>query len=259
MSHNLEIQTKYDSLVKSLRSSLTPELQDRYDDDILLRALLAKNKDLIAAQQLLERHKTARKHYPILFGSAHDPGMQDIIHTCVSYNPLFLTPNGHHLFFMKATDWNPDKHSVDLLFQSIIIGAEYKSLDYAVQEKGFVLLIDARDLGWKHVWSVRPKLVHALAQLIVYYLPIHVQNIIVYNTNWAVDMVWRIVRPLIPDEIVQKVVLCGSDEEKLSFIISKEAVVSQSFIPTDEMRAEYARDILAHDHVIQSLRNRYMI
>ena len=259
MSHNLEIQTKYEELVKRLRSYLTPELQERYDDDIILRALLAKKKDLIAAMGLLVRYTKARKDYPVLFGPASDPRMDGIFLTAMAFVPDILTPHGHHIFFVKALDWDPSRHSLEILLRSILIGAEYKSLDYAAQERGAVLLIDAQDMGWKYVWSIKPTVVHAFAQLIVYYLPLHLQNIVVYNTNWALDMIWKAIVPLIPTELAQKVVMCGSNREMLAFFVSQEAAASESFIPTQEMRLEYARDILSHDHVVQSLRTRYML
>lgn len=259
MSQNLEIQTKYQDLVKELRSRLAPELHDRYDDDMLLRALLAKKKDLKVAMNILVKYTMARKDYPSLFGSAIDGHMEGIIGSTMSFNPQFLTPAGHHLLFLKALDWDPKKHSLETLLKSIVIGSEYKSLDYAAQEKGFVLVVDARDMGWKYVWAIKPALVHAFAQLLVFYLPVNLQNIVVYNTNWAVEMIWKMIVPLIPAELAQKVVLCGSSREKLAFFVSPEAAESESFIPTQEMRREYAREILSHDHVVQSLRTRYMI
>ena len=258
MTHNLEIQTKYELLVKQLRATLSPEDQEKYDDDLLLRALLSRNQDMEAAKAVLIKYASSRKDYPVLFATATDPRLEGVFAAGMVFHANFLTPHGHHVFFARALDWDPSRHPLDVLIQSIMIVVELKSMDYSIQERGVVLVIDAKDIGWKYVWAVQPRVMHAFGQVITYYMPIHLKNIIVLNTNWAVDAIWKVIKPLLPSELTSKVVLCGKDQEKAAFFLSRDGVATASYVPTPEMRDAYVRDVLSQDHVVQSLRNRYM-
>ena len=259
MAHNLEIQTKYESLVNELRASLPPEAQEKFDNDILLRALLAKNKSIPAAKALLLKYTSARKDYPALFGRTSDPRMEGMLETGVTLHPTFRTPQGYFMFYAKTIEWDPGRHPIDVLIQSILIGVECKSLDYLVQETGYILAIDAQDIGWKYVMCVKPTIMRAFGQVVVSYLPVNLHSIVVFNTNWAVDAIWKVVKPLLPSELANKVVMCGTNKEKLSVFLGRDSVDSQSFVPTPEMRKEFVDHVRSNDHIVQSLRDQYMV
>ena len=261
MSRNSELEAKNVALIQELWSSLSPEIREKLDDkdDIMLRVLLARDGDVAAARNLLLKYRMSRKDYKSYFASAHEAALKDVFDAAPICHPNFRTPRGEYLFYSRAGDWNTSRHSIEKIIQAMVLSMEYKSLDYDILQSGVVVVFDGTGIGWRHVVATKPTAVHALGQLLMHYIPIKVPKILVINTNWAVDAIWKIIKPVLPADLVARIHICGSDMEKVKLHLSSESVADHSYETTREMKEEYGNEILSQDHVIQSLRNRYMI
>ena len=255
MDQNLVILSEFSKEIQDFRSTLPPAYQDKewMPDDILLRALLSRDFKYDFAKGVVTNYFKARREYPYMFASALDPKLEGIFGQVQTLLPQLKTSHGHRIFYTRALDWDPDKYSLADVCSAVILAMELKSLDYGLQKDGFIHLIDAKDIGWKYVRAVNPKVIHAFGQLLVYYLPVNLRFLIVFNTNWAVDMIWKVVRPLLPKELVERVVMCGKSVEKLSQHFPLEVIETEAFIPSPEDRETFAKDICSNDQFIQSI------
>jgi retinaldehyde-binding protein 1 len=260
MTSNHHILEEFRNQIAEFRASLPVEFHDKnfLPDDVIFRALISREFDPDFATKVVKNYMKARKDYPEMFASASDPKLQGIFGQVQTLLSKVKTSAGQHIFYTRALDWDPDRYKLGEVCSAIILTLELKSLDYALQKNGFVQVIDAKDIGWKYVRAFNPKVIHAFGQLVVWYLPVNLKYIIVFNTNWAVDMLWKMIRPLLPKELVERVVMCGKSVDKLSEHIPRDVVEQEAFVPSATERESYAKDITTNDHVIQSLWDQYM-
>ena len=261
MNNNQSILSEYSDQILEFRKTLSPEFQDQelMPDDILFRALISRDFKFEYANPLVNNYMKARKDYPNMFVSALDPKLERIFGQVHTFLPDHVkTRDGQRIFYTRGIDWNPDKYSMEDVCSSIILTLELKSLDYLLQKDGFIQMVDAKDIGWKHVKAFNPKAIQASGQLLVWYLPINLKYVLVFNTNWAVDFLWKMIRPLLPKELVERVIMCGKSVEKLSEYIPKEIIEQKAFVPSDDMRKFYAEDICSNDHLVQSFWEKHM-
>ena len=260
MSSDDLILSEYQNEIDKFRASLPVEFHDKNSmaDVVIFRILISRDFKYESSTKVVKNYVKARKDYPEMFVSALDPKLEGIFGQVQTFLPQVKTYSGQRVFYTRALDWDPDKYRLSEVCSSIILTLELKSLDCALQKDGFVHVIDAKDIGWKYVRAFNPTVIHAFGQLVVWYLPVNLKHIIVFNTNWAVDLLWKMIKPLLPKELVERVVMCGKSVEKLSEHFPKEVIEQEKFVPSASERETYAKDITANDHVIQSVWDTYM-
>lgn len=204
-------------------------------DDVLVRVLISRNYDLERAKVTLAKYTNAKKAHPELFVSPdnHD---RDILQRIGSVLPSGVrTVDGARCMITIGLEWDPDVFNLEQFTQALIFSLEACDLDHDFHRDGYVHLVDAANLSWKHVKAIRPGIVMAAASFLTYEAPINLKQIVVFNANWMVDVIWKIVKPLLPSELVQLITIINAkNPDKLTRFLPKETIQSKSFTPTEQ-------------------------
>lgn len=244
-----------DSLEK-LKQLLASEGR-KYPDELLIRILVAKGYNAEKSKIILDKYINSRKTYPNFFipASTHE----GIFLKCMTFMKNLRLPTGERVFFTKGTDWDPDFYTLQAYCCAVISGVELVSLDPEIQSSGCVHIIDASNVGWKQVKSITPSIVSAMAQMIVFYSPFNLKKIICYNANWAAELIWRTIRPLLPSELTKLVVVMGKDKDKLMSHLGPDIVDRNLMEPTEEDKRQFAQFVLENEQKILEYWNQHMV
>ena len=261
MTDNLTILSQYEKEINELRITLPPKLQDKevLPDDVLVRALLSFDFHYEHAKNLATNYIKARKDYPFMFDSTSNPKLEGLFGHNQTFLPKVKSLKGQRIFYTRCSDWDPDKHSYGDVCSSMLLQLELESLDYNLQRDGFVQIIDAGGLEWNHIRHINLRVIHAFGQLLTYYLPINVKQVIFINNNRALEFLWKMTRPLLPKQLSEKMIICGKNyTEVLSKHFPTEVVEQETFVPTQSDRDNHSREVYARDHLLQSTWDRVM-
>lgn len=225
-------------------------------DDILVRVLISRNYNLEEAKVTLAKYTNAKKAHPELFVSPdnHD---RDILQRVGSALPSTVrTVDGGRCMITIGVEWDPDAYNLEQFVQALIFSLEACDLDHGFHRDGYVHFVDAANLSWKHVKAIRPGIVMAAASFLTYEAPINLKQIVVFNANWMVDVIWKIVKPLLPNELVQLITIINvKNPDKLTRFLPKETIESKSFIPTEESINDHVTFLTGNREKLSNLWN----
>lgn len=223
-------------------------------DDVLLRVLTARQFNVEKARILAARYVNAKKNHPELFPATTNHN-EDILRRAGTILPQEVrTVDGHRCAFTLGVNWDPDCYKLEPMVQALIYVLEAQDLDKELHKNGYVHFVDAANLGWKHVKTIRPHIVIASSSLIAHELPVHLKQIVVYNANWMVDVIWKICKPLLPSELVKLITIIDEKhKDKLYKFLSQEAVEKNLFVPSPESIDDHVRYLMENRDNISKL------
>lgn len=227
--------------VEELKGVLKKELGDsvigKLDDSILLRSLMMKQFDVAGAANLLKNHIELRRKHPEFFIKSLDEARFDNI-----FEKFFTVlrtrgANGECLFVCKVSDWDPDEVDALTMFAAVLFAFECLSLDMDIHQSGILLVSDTKGVGWKHVKALKPSLLQTHFRIILN-SPVNLKWLLQYNINWAIDLMYRVISPILPKSIVDRVVL-ATETSKLGKYLGEDFTDVEKLKPTREDRQAF--------------------
>ena len=241
---------------KRVLSEQQPTAKCHLPDDILLRVLTSRSFNLEKAITLLDKYVNAKKNHPELFESPnnHDESILKRVGTVLPDS--VRTIDGRRCAFTLGVNWDPDVYTLDKMVPALVHFLESNDLDKDFRTDGYVHIVDAADLSWKHVKAIRPSIVISAASLITHELPINLKQIIVFNANLIVDVIWKICKPLLPSDLVKLITIIGAKHpEKLEKFLPKDVLEQNSFVPNEETINSHAKCLIENRGKLISLWN----
>ncbi|KAG5872750.1 Clavesin-2, partial [Gonioctena quinquepunctata] len=109
--------------------------------------------------------------------------------------------------------WDPSEYTVGEILQLIIGILELALLEPQTQIKGGVFVLDLSDLTLQMAWYMTPTLAKHILDLAIYAFPLRVEEVHIIHLSWIFDMAWSMVRPLIAEDVKEKIFFHGDDME----------------------------------------------
>ncbi|XP_074594201.1 alpha-tocopherol transfer protein-like [Brevipalpus obovatus] len=202
----------------------------RFPDSFLLTFILCKEGNIDKAHRRLRLYVKKVRENLNLFGKNIDPKQS-------AFESRFLqvfrepTINGKSIFLFKAGFWNPKETSVD---ECILTLAYLQAALVRSQVKGAHLITDASNLSCYHFYSVGPKKLRTVAEIVTNMLPLRIEKIHLINVNRVLILAFRAIQPFLGKKIRSRVAFHGDNlVDDLSECCSPAAVALSFNDPPD--------------------------
>lgn len=239
MSPTKEEKEKLLSEFKQIISKDGPLSKDgsrrQFTDEVLLRILIAWECNVKNSLSTLNNYVKIHEKHRNLIVSPSTHG-EDILRRAGSLLPCNVrTLNNSRILYIQYTEWDPDLYSWQDMVRAMICVIETIDLNPDTHEAGYVTMINAEGISWKHVKAINPKIVMAAASMFLYELPISLRKIIIFNANVFVDMIWKIVKPLMPTDFVKlTTIISTKNVDELSGYLPQDVLEEKSYIHTKD-------------------------
>ena len=211
---NSDCNTSKSNFLHEFRSHLEkklPEINSKLSDSILLRSLMLGNFNLVESVELLKNYiQLRRKHQEFFLKSLEEKELENIFEYSYTGFPF---PQDDCVIVCKVSQWNPDEYTALSMCKAVLLAMECMSLDMDIIKNGIIFVIDAKSVGWKQIKALTPSMLQSYFK-IINNSPINLKLIIVYNINWATDFLYKLINPVLPRRIAERIVLV-SDPSKL--------------------------------------------
>lgn len=225
---------------------------------LVKRSLICCNYDTDAAAQLISDFVEFKREHPKLFITCFDQSVRETLgKVFTSINSK--GPHGETIILTKVRDWDPQLYTTDFLNSAQIFAFYALSLDPEVLRNGFIHINDVRDMAWKHVRATKPLSAVSLFRALMN-LPLQVKYIYGFNINWASDLMYRAMKPFLPKNITQKIILATDIDKLMDTVgrVDKESICQptkidvESFINKVDARAdEVMKEWQGIDHMFK--------
>ncbi|KAJ8975597.1 hypothetical protein NQ317_004438 [Molorchus minor] len=143
---------------------------------------------------------------------------------------------------------------VDEIFQVLIVTIELAAMEPSVQIKGGVVIFDLSDLSVSQAWYMTPTIANHIIQIAVKCFPVRLEKIHILHQSWVFDIGYNFVKPLMNDNIKERIAFHGDDLESLhSYIDPKHLPERYGGIHKDYPADIWFECIRKHDNVIEHL------
>jgi hypothetical protein len=146
------------------RGECTPH---RTDDAFLLRFLRARHFIIERAHRLLVNYYDFREVNPQYCQNIDLTTLKKIGADQVILVPPYRDGNGRRMMQYRIGSWDPEKHSLDEMFQATIATVEMALIEPRAQILGGICLFDLAGLSMQQAWYMTPNVAHKMVQIMV--------------------------------------------------------------------------------------------
>lgn len=206
-------------------------------DSLIFRSLMFADFDVEKSSEFLKCYIKLRKSNEEYFVKSGIEKFKNV------YSKMLSTVqnaglNGECLIVFTISKWDPDEVDIKTLLSAFLFAFECLSLDDDINQNGIHFIGDSQGVGWKQVkaCSLNPMLVQTFLKLLTS-SPVNLKMILSYNTNWAIDLVYKLISPLLPQSICDRIVL-ASEAGKLAKYLGED-VSSEKLKPNHKDRKAF--------------------
>ncbi|XP_032668648.1 alpha-tocopherol transfer protein isoform X2 [Odontomachus brunneus] len=194
----------------------------RMDDAFLIRFLRARNFNLKSAHRLIVNYYNFKEEHPEIHQQIHMKEMKYIGDNDVITVPTYRTQCSRRMIIYRMGNWNPRKYPVEDIFKATVIVLELGILEPIAQIMGGIVIFDLKDITMAHAWTVTPQVASMMLSLMVTSFPIKTHAIHILNQSWIFDAIFAVFKPLLDNNMRNRVHFHGSNYESLHKHISPE-------------------------------------
>ena len=252
---------KYADDLAQLKTVLPDKLK-HLPDEILVRGLVARERNIKQTVELLENYVNGHKDYPLHFPLTPSPHFKPELFDIgvVGYASNIRTPKGYYVVYIDWNLWDPDKHSFSDFNYTYNTMTQALAKDLEMNEAGIVMVSDIGGVGMKHVTASI-----ASANVLTGGMTasgshglINIKHYIANNSGIMFNMIWSVARKLAPTRLANSTHLLKKGDKKLSELLSPEIVANQSFIPTASDRIKSRKMAEEYEAWALPLHNKFM-
>ncbi|XP_023212471.1 alpha-tocopherol transfer protein-like isoform X1 [Centruroides sculpturatus] len=187
------------------------------DDIFLLSFLRARKFDRERALTLLKNYYLTRRKYPIVFKNLKPSAIEEILRQ----NMLSCVKTDNNMVITVASYGHWDATKVEILdvLRVVLLFLDFELNDHPIQVNGLYLLLDAKDISWRHIIQYTPRNIQLVIMSMVKCIAVRYKGIYVVNTNKIFVLLYSIIYPFLPNKIKKRMHLYGSDMKELHKVI----------------------------------------
>lgn len=133
-------------------------------------------------------------------------------------------PTGEYVVYSRINMWNPNEVSTETYCAVSNLAMEVLTRKPEMVKAGFYLILDAKNMEWKHFRALKPTLAYHHVRLLIEYAPYNLKNIVFYDSNWAMDMFTKLLKPLLPKKLSELLLILSSSDKDIEKILGKDVV-----------------------------------
>lgn len=194
------------------RGECTPH---RTDDAFLLRFLRARHFIIERAHRLLVNYYDFREVNPQYCQNIDLTTLKKIGADQVILVPPYRDGNGRRMMQYRIGSWDPEKHSLDEMFQATIATVEMALIEPRAQILGGICLFDLAGLSMQQAWYMTPNVAHKMVQIMVTSFPIRIHALHIVNQSYVFDIIFNIFKPFLNDSMKERIFFHGDNMESL--------------------------------------------
>ncbi|KAM7292881.1 hypothetical protein ISCGN_026016 [Ixodes scapularis] len=214
--------------LKELLRGQGETLTTRTDTLFLLRFLRARKFDVPRAFQMIERYYRVRLQDQSLYRDLHPLSRRHLFELQTHGFLPDTDPKGRKIFVMRMGNWKPSICSIDEMSALAVLAWEHVLEDPRTQVMGIVVLLDLGGGSLRHMKSVTPSHVFAIAYSIQECFPMRLKAFHVINQPVFFMPLFHLIKPFLKDKFVRRMHVHGKNLESL-----------HKFLPPEILPAEY--------------------
>ncbi|XP_045470182.1 alpha-tocopherol transfer protein-like isoform X3 [Harmonia axyridis] len=194
------------------RGDCTPH---RTDDEYLLRFLRCRNFSLEGAHKLLCNYYEFKDNNPDFFEGISLENLEILGHDEIITVPPYREQTGRRILLYRMGEWDPEKITVDEIFQATLVVLELAILEPRAQIMGGICIFDLGGLTVNQAWYMTPSVAKKMIQIMVTSFPVKVHAMHIVNQSFVFDMVFNIFKPFINERMKSRIFFHGDNRESL--------------------------------------------
>ncbi|KRT79161.1 CRAL-TRIO domain containing protein, partial [Oryctes borbonicus] len=199
---------------RELRELLTVDSSLYYStEEEFLRIFLRPCKYYAkSAYRLMERIADYRaKHYDII-GNILPQDLKHLVDSANVFNVLInRDQKGRRIMICCSRNWDPSKVTTDQLLQMLYMIHIASLAEPETQVRGFVVVIDCKDIGMKHIRNFTPSFAGKLLTFLQQAMPLRLKEFHIINNPFIFNIAWAIVKPLLIQKAKNRIILHGKN------------------------------------------------
>ncbi|KAK9878603.1 hypothetical protein WA026_022864, partial [Henosepilachna vigintioctopunctata] len=146
------------------RGECTPH---RTDDEYLLRFLRCRNFSMEGAHRLLCNYYEFKKNNSEFFEGVSLENLEDIGHDEIITVPPYREQTGRRIILYRMGEWDPEKTTIDEIFQATLVVLELAILEPRGQILGGICIFDLGGMSVNQAWYMTPSIANKMIQIMV--------------------------------------------------------------------------------------------
>ncbi|XP_067119761.1 alpha-tocopherol transfer protein-like [Centruroides vittatus] len=188
-------------------------LKCKTDDIFLLSFLRARKFDRERALTLLKNYCLTRKKYPIVFKNLKPSALEEFLR--MNMLSSVKTENDMIITVGSYGRWDATKVEILDVLRAILLILDFELNDHPIQINGHYLLLDAKDVSWRHIIQYTPRNIQIVILSMLKCIPVRYKGIHVVNVDNMFRFLYQIISPFLPYKLKKRIHLYGSDMKEL--------------------------------------------
>ncbi|XP_067134223.1 clavesin-1-like [Centruroides vittatus] len=199
----------------------------RMDDMFLLSFLRARKFDRERAVKLLRNYYSSREKNPSMFTDFNPLAVKEYLDMKMIGYLQQTDQEGRVIGIAKCPKWDPCKVHFKTIIKCKLMFHDILLNEHVMQVNGFVMILDAETLSWRHIIQMTPSTVHTVASLIFGCSQVRYKAIHVVNIGTFVQAFFTAFLPFLPYKIKKRIHFHSSGMESLH------KFVDPKYLPAD--------------------------
>ncbi|XP_023238561.1 clavesin-2-like isoform X2 [Centruroides sculpturatus] len=204
---------------KELRSFkdiiIKEKINCRMDDLFLLSFLRARKFDRERALKLLKSYYSARKRNWDMFNDFNPLAMKEYLDMKMVGYLQQTDQEGRVLGIGRSCNWDPCRVHAKMVVKLTLMFQDMALTEHVIQVNGFVMLLDAATISWRHVIQLTPYTMHTIVTVLLGSTPIRYKEIHVVNIGKFAHAFIAAFLPFLPYKIKKRMHFHSSGMESL--------------------------------------------
>ncbi|KAJ8973507.1 hypothetical protein NQ317_006497 [Molorchus minor] len=212
---NNQVPTIYKHVFENLtekRGECTPH---RTDDAFLLRFLRGRLFVVERAHRLFVNYYQFKENNPEFYDGVNLKNLLRIGEDDIITVPPYRDQTGRRILLYRLGNWDPQKYTIDEIFQATMIILELAILEQRAQILGGVCMFDMGGLSLQQAWYLTPSIAHKVIQIMVTSFPMKIHELHIVNQSKIFDFIYTVFKPFINDKMKERIFFHGTDMESL--------------------------------------------
>ncbi|XP_067119766.1 clavesin-2-like [Centruroides vittatus] len=207
-----------EEILEEFRKDVLKEkhLKCRTDDIFLLSFLRARKFDRERALTLLKTYYSTRKKNPIVYKNLKPSALEFVMEknmmTCVKTENMVISMG-------RYSHWDPSKVGIIDVLRGILLMFDFQLNDHPIQVYGQHLLIDTKELSWRHIIQYTPRNAYLAVSNMFQCIPLRYNSLHFVNVNTYMKILYSILYPFLPYKLKKRINFHGSDMKELHKLI----------------------------------------
>ncbi|XP_018569342.1 alpha-tocopherol transfer protein-like [Anoplophora glabripennis] len=187
----------------------------RTDDSFLFRFLRARHFIVERAHRLLVNYYTFKENNPEFYEGVNLRQLLKMGDDSIITVPPYREQTGRRILLYRIEHWDPEKVSIEEIFQGTMIVLELAILEQRAQILGGICIFDLGGLSMQQAWYMTPSIAHKMVQIMVTSFPMKIHALHIVNQSWIFDIIYNCFKPFLDERMKSRIFFHGEDMDSL--------------------------------------------